>query len=178
MKVLVKITVILAITGGVVFFSMEFFDCMMPHYEKVADRITARTAKKLEKEKHLYLIGTGGGMMYDVRKMSMDFQFYHELDLKESRKLLVDVVEEYLREINNSEKIRPYLHNYPFTVKNIEIGIWIYNPDKTDLPPEKISYISALDGVIDYYGEYSGPPFRKVIHEETYEEALKALQAQ
>ena len=53
--------------------------------------------------------------------------------------------------------------------------IWVYEPDRSRLSPEKIYYISAIDGVFSYYirglEEYS----RQAVCEETYEEALQAI---
>ena len=140
-------------------------------YEKIADAITANTAKKLEEQKKLYLIGTGGGMMHDIRMMAMGFQFFHEVDLKEARELVVYAVREYLSDINNNEEVRPYLRNYPFTAKNVEIRIWIYNPDRSELPLDKIYCITALNDLINYYTR-SNP--RIAIYEESYEQALEA----
>jgi hypothetical protein len=153
-------------------FGCSSFGYQSPHYVKLAHEITANTAKKLEEQKKLYLIGTGGGMMHDIQAMHMSFQFFHEVDLKEGRELIVYAVREYLSDINNNEEVRPYLHNYPFTAKNIEIRIFIYGPDRHELSPEKIYYISAINGIVDYY--VRGPDnFRQAVCEETYEEALK-----
>ena len=55
----------------------------MPNYEKIANKITERTGKKLKEQKNLYLIGTGGGMMHDIQLMSMSFDYYQEVNLLE-----------------------------------------------------------------------------------------------
>lgn len=114
-------------------------------------------------------------MMHDIRMMAMSFHFYHEVDLEEARELLVYVVTEYLSAINSNEKVRPYLHNYPFATKNIEIRIWIYEPDGTYPPSDKIDYISSMNGLLEYY-TCSDP--RQPIYEETYEEALQVIASQ
>ena len=75
--------------------------CSLFDYEKIADRITDNTAKKLEKEKqYLHLVGTGGGMMDDIKMMAMSFYFYHEVDLMKQEINCVYSVEEYLSAIN------------------------------------------------------------------------------
>jgi hypothetical protein len=48
------------------FLGCSSFGHQSPRYVKLADEITAKTAKKLEKEKKLHLIGTGGRMMDDI----------------------------------------------------------------------------------------------------------------
>lgn len=171
----------LIFTCGVMF-SFLFGCCSswhsLPDYEKIADDITEKTAQKLKEQKNLYLVGTGGGMMNDIQMMAMSFHFYQEVDLEEARELVVYAANEYLLDINNNEEIRSYLHEYPFTAKNVEIHIWVYEPDRSRLSPEKIYYISAINGVLNYYirglEEYS----RVAICKETYEEALQAISFQ
>ena len=154
-------------------FGCSSFGYPLPDYEKIANKITERTAKELQEQKNLYLVGTGGRMMNDIQAMDMSFCFYEEVDLKAAKELLIYIIDEYLSAINNNKEIRPYLHEYPFTAKNVEIRIWIYEPDGSRLSPEKIHYVSSIDGVLDYYIRGSG--HRQAICEETYEEALKLV---
>ena|SRR3990167_8677558 len=137
--------------------------------EKIVNQITEETAKKLKEKKNLILIGTGGQMMHEIEMLAMSFQFFHEVDLEKARELIVYAVREYLSDINNNEEVRPYLHNYPFTAKNVEIRIFFYGPDRRELPPDKIVYISSRNGILRYYirADDDHP-----IHQETYEEAL------
>ena len=146
-----------------------------PDYVKIADNITEKTAKNLQAQKHLYLIGTGGGMMHDIQAMHMSFQYFQEVDLTTARNLMVYAINEYLLAINSNEQIRPYLHNYPFTAKNLEMRIWIYNPDRSKPTHGKINYISAIDGVINYYTDTTEKYNRKSICTEIYEDALKKV---
>ncbi len=149
----------------------------MPDYEKIADKITEETAKKLKDQKNLVLIGTGGKMMNDIQAMDMSFNFYQEMDLKASRELIIYVINEYLSAINSSNRVRAYLHEYPFTAKNVEIRIWFFKPDGTDLPLDKIYYVSAIDGILTYYLDLPETYSRKAINKETYEEAQRAISA-
>lgn len=41
-------------------FGCSSFDDRLPNYEKIADNITEKTAKKLKEQKNLCLVGTGG----------------------------------------------------------------------------------------------------------------------
>ena len=143
-----------------------------PRYVKLAHEITASTAKKLEEEKKLYLIGTGGRMMYDIKMMAMTFNYYCEVDLKRARELIVFATNEYLGDINNNQEIRPYLHEYPFNAKNVDIMIFVYHPDRSELPPEKSYCITSWNGVVKYYTrcDRDHPIFK-----ETYEEALNEV---
>ena len=158
-------------------FAFYSCSCFPLDYEKIADKTTDKTAKKLEKQKKLHLVGIGGQMMNDIQMMAMSFQFFQEVDLKTARELAVYAVSEYLTDINSNEVLRPYLHQYPFTAKNVAIRIWIYNPDKSDPPLDKIYFVSAINGTITYYLDLPETYSRKAICKETYEEALKLTQS-
>jgi hypothetical protein len=159
------------LAGLVIFFLFLLSDSDQQSidYEKIADNITNKTAKKLEEEKGLILVGIGGQMMNDIQKMSISFYLYHEVDLATARELVVNSVNEYLKEINNNKEIQPYLHEYPFTAKNIEISIFIYNSDRSDLPLNKIYCVSADEGKVSYFIRSLG--FYKPFSEESFEEA-------
>jgi len=149
-----------------------------PRYVILAHEITEKTGKELKAQKNLYLIGTGGGMMDDIQMMAMSFNYYQEVDLKKARELLVYVVSQYLLAINGNTEVRPYLHEYPFTAKNVEIRMWIYKPDRSRLTSDKIYYISAINGVLNYYIHGLEQYSRQTLCEETYQEALKMVKLQ
>jgi len=163
------------IASIICFLLFYFFYSSEVHYEKFAHKITIKTAQKLRNEKGLYLIGIGGQMMGDIQMMYMGFQYFKPVDVESGRDLLVYSIKLYLKEINNNEKVRPYLHSYPFTVKNIEIRIWIRNPDGSKVSSDELRYISAIDGILSYYMDGIDEYSSKTVHEETYEEALQAV---
>ena len=159
-------------------FGCSSFGYQSPHYVKLAHEITEKTAKKLKEQKDLILIGTGGKMMGDIQAMDMSFDYYHEVDLKTARKLLIDSVQEYLSDINSNDKIRKYLHKYPFTAKNVEIVIFFRSPDGFKVPPGKINIAAANQGKVIYYIDYPEKHTIKSIYKETYEEALQAISSE
>ena len=61
--------------------------------------------------------------MDDIQKVNSHYESFECLTVDEARRLYVDVVEGYLERYNQNEEIRPYLHNYPFTVDNVEVMI-------------------------------------------------------
>ena len=172
--------IIILVSALILFSAVMCYSCSWPsvNYEKVADKITARTAKKLKQEKGLILIGTGGGMMNDIKMMMMGFNYYKVIDMDEARKLLIYCVEEYLNAINSDEKVRPYLHNYPFTAENIEIKIFFYKPDGSNVAPNEISVATANEGRMAYSIDDPEKHTLKRIHRESYEEALKIVSSQ
>ena len=143
----------------------------------IADQLTKQTADQLKKEKGLSLIAIGGGMMGDIQAMGADFAYFNLVNLQEARKLIVYASQCYLKNINSNKKIRPYLHNYPFDIKNISVLIVINHPETLSLEKKNICCISIVKGIISYNLEsptrYAPMPLLK---EETYEEALKIVE--
>lgn len=92
-------------------------------YCKLSDKIFNAYNKTFLKEKNMHLIGQGGAMMYDIEKINAHYYSYEPTTLEQARKLYVDIIEGYLQAYNSNEKIRPYLHNYPFNVDNLDITI-------------------------------------------------------
>ena len=172
MKFFLNIGVILSMFSFL--FGCSSFGYQSPRYEQLADEITGKTAKKLKTQKGLFLIGIGGRMMDDIQVMKMSFEYYQEVDLKIGRELLVHVINEYLSAINSNEEIKPHLHEYPFTAKNVTISIFFSNPDRSKFPPGKIACISSLKGTLTYY-TYSNSNFLQAIHVESYEKAVQEI---
>ena len=153
---------------------LECVPCL--DYEVLADKVISQTARQLKKEKDLIPVGTMGQMMGDIQAIGLSFQYFHLVNLEEARELLVNAIQVFLRNINENKKIRPYLHNYPFTTKNIEITIWIYKPGGSDPEQGSIECITLRRNKLIYRltapSKFAPWP---VLHEETYEEALKIL---
>ncbi len=147
-----------------------------PRYVKLSDEVLYQTAQQLEKEKDLLAIGTGGQMMGDIQLARISFQYFHLVNLEESRELLTYAIQTFLKNINENKKIRPYLHTYPFTTKNIEVTIWIYQADGKYPPQGNIQCLELENGILKYEllapTKFADWP---ILHEETYEEALKIL---
>jgi hypothetical protein len=146
-------------------------------YEALVDEVTTETAYQLMREDQLYIIGTGGGLMREIHRISMDFQCLQEMDLMQAREVLVSALEKYLSNINNSDKVRPYLHNYPFQIKDIEIAIFFMKPNRDDRPFNTIRVASASRGRLEYDAHGKKNPYSTyfIVCEETYEEAVEKL---
>jgi len=70
--------------------------------------------------------------------------------------------------------IRPYLHDYPFTWRNIELKISFYDQNGRSIPG-KLAYITTVNGIV-YYLSYDKITEGLVdMHEEPYEEALRLV---
>ncbi|MDE3045869.1 MAG: hypothetical protein KGJ02_04410 [Verrucomicrobiota bacterium] len=140
-----------------------------------ANEIRKKVASDLYKKKNLVPCGSGGGMMRQVEMLALSFDYRKPIDIKMGRELLIAAVDELTVAVNADERIRPYLQNYPFEPKNIEIRIFLYNPDGSDIPPGSLSVVGALEGVLDYKIRDPKTDQLKSIHKETYEEAVRIL---
>ncbi len=156
------------------------FSCNKSNYrpsskELLADEILKNSAIKLRKEKDLRLIGTGGGMMNEVRMLALSFNYYKPIDIEKGRELLITATRALADEVNGDTEIRKYLKNYPFGPENIEIRIFLRKPNVSDVAPGELSVISMLEGTLDYDIRDQVTDRLKTVCEETYEEALTKL---
>lgn len=146
-----------------------------PKYEIISNGIVAESSRKISKEYGLQYIGNGASMMEDVKMLSLSFTSNKCEGIDPARKLAIDSVNLFLKDINSNQEIRPYLHNYPFTSKNIELTIYFRDKNCEQIGNRSISYVTASDGQINYrvkknnrYADY---------HTETFEEAENILKA-
>jgi hypothetical protein len=110
----------------------------------------SRYSKKAYKEKGLVLEGCGGSMMTDIKELMLSFASPEHLTLDQTRRLVVQTLDEFLNQVNADEKIRPRLHNYPFTPKNIALSIGFRDQGKRP-PREYIAYVHLSEGTVYYH---------------------------
>jgi len=146
-------------------------------YVYLANQITVDTTKIIQKKYGLTPFGSGGSMMDDVKLMALSFACYHKLTIDEARKLIVHCTEEYLKQINQNSKIRPYLHNVPFTDNNIKLVIFCYKPNRKRVDPGQICVAGIMKGKIAYKSPTPDDK-RVVLLEETFEDAVKIIEKQ
>lgn len=123
--------------------------CHKSHSD-LADEQMSCYAKKAYQEKGIVLEGSGGAMMNDIKEFAMSFNCYDHLNLEQTRILMVKVVDEFLQQVNANEKIRPYLHNYPLTVKNVSLMIGFRNHQNQRPPKEYIALAYTHENSIYY----------------------------
>ncbi|WP_420421708.1 hypothetical protein [Simkania sp.] len=176
-KKCIGFSVIFIIIVSSVFISGAKMEYVIPEYEKISDEITARTAKKLSRKYQLDPIGSGGSMMHDVEMLALSFNCYRSLSINESRELVINCVNEYIKSINENEDIRPYLHDYPFSAQNIQIKIFFFGDENFQkIPPGKINVVSTGKKRVRYYTDSDEDEYKlETLHQETYEEALRIV---
>ena len=138
----------------------------------LASEIRNKVAIQLQREKELVPSGTGGQMMHQIKMLALSFDYRKPIDINKGRELLIEAVDEFVAAVNADERIRPYLNNYPFEPKNIEIRIFLRSPNGSDVAPGELSVISALDAVLEYDIRDPKTDRLKTVHTETFEEAV------
>lgn len=148
--------------------SFSFFKSKPRDYADIAREIRGNVGKKLSNKYGMGLIGVGGGMMGSVYMIGLSFQVRHPLEQEEARYLIVNCAEELINAVNASEQIRPFLRDYPFTTKNVQIFIFsktsrggdVYDPyigASWISESDKIYFFTKELGDLIYKNEYCEP---------------------
>lgn len=91
--------------------------------DEISDDVTANFAKKM-RGKGLSVAGSGGGEKDGkIWLMEITFDIRKKLAIDLARQLIVETVNQYLEDINNSKKLRNSLSHHPFTTQDIRVGI-------------------------------------------------------
>lgn len=146
-------------------------------YIKLANKNTSAFIKKMHNEKNLLLCGSGGAMMNDVESIFLSFNLVGCRSIEEARALYVEVAEEFLALINADEKLRPFLHNYPFTIDNLELRLTLVDESHHFQP--SLAYVSYIKrhGLLyfDGYDQTKGGLYD--LYQEPYSEAVKIVKS-
>jgi hypothetical protein len=135
--------------------------------------IQHKVALKLLKEENLRAIGSGVQGMDQIKMLALSFCYYEPVEEEKARELLLIAINELISAVNEDERIRPYLHNYPFDARNVEIAIFLHNPDGSKTSEGKFRVISATDGILEYQIDDPRSVLFTTLFEETYEEAIE-----
>jgi hypothetical protein len=147
----------------------------LPDKQSLAIEVRNQTFAQLKKEKELYPFGTGSGMMDQIRMLALSFRYYKEVDINQARELLMIAGTVFINNVNSNEQIRPFLQNYPFKPNNIQIRIFIQNPNGSGPDPGKLSAVTMVKGVLDYMINDPETNRLKTVYKETFEEATEKL---
>lgn len=126
-----------------VLFFLFFVACSFkqPKYCKLSDDIYFSYNKEICRKNKIYLVGKGGAMMNDIQTVNAHYVSLELLTIEQARRLYVDVIEGYLCRYNQNVQIRPYLHDYPFTVENLDVTIRFENGKRAVTDEELVALI-------------------------------------
>lgn len=131
---------------------------------------------QLKKDKELYPFGTAACMLNQIKLLGLSFHYYKPVDIDIARELLAYSTTLFMNIINESESIRPYLQNYPFRPENIEITIYLLNPDGSKPALDELLVVEMIGGKLKYLIKNLETQRFTTVYQETFEEATAKLQ--
>jgi hypothetical protein len=171
------LSIILLVSCGVSSFLIE----NQPHI-RIADKLTYAFISDMKK-KGYWVEMTGGGMMDGVvDQIDVGFAIVGKPTVEEARLQYVAIAEAFLSKINHNAEIRPYLIEYPATIKVFDLHLSFRKTNTSTAPvegKEVVAYMFTSKG-ITYYSYYDSTCALKFqdLHEEPYEEALRIVREQ
>lgn len=152
------------------------FAYRLPPYVEHAHVLAARCASQYQTENQLMQECSGGGIVDGVNSIDCWFVGYRKIGIEEGRRLFVEGIESFCAAFNNDLIIRPYLHNYPFDVKNIDLVLTFRDPITFQIVSSPyISFISCKNNTL-LYSVYDSETEKYCIHyKEPYAEAVRIV---
>ncbi len=143
------------------------------HVDKAESHMISFSAK-MERE-GFQLTGSGGAMMDDIKGINLSYQTSQNLNVDEVRILLVQRIEAFLYQINKDCEIRPYLHDYPFSSRNVYFTITFSKKNGDYVDPPFVAYVALMNkrNIIAYYTFDKEKDALEDFHIESYDDALK-----
>lgn len=86
-----------------------------------------------------------------ITGLQLEISSMEILTIVEARNLIVDFVEELLREINSSPILSCQMNVYPFTANQLQIDINFASFHGIHIDPYYIGYLSLVEGMVRYY---------------------------
>lgn len=111
-------------------------------YTAEAQSLSNRTAKELANKYDLKIVGSGGGTMNGVERLSLSFQLDKSLTIESARKLILECLTTFQNDINSNSSIRPYLAEYPFPISEISVYFYVSKP----IPGQSLSAFAFSAG--------------------------------
>ncbi|MBS0615576.1 MAG: hypothetical protein JSR58_03370 [Verrucomicrobia bacterium] len=135
--------------------------------------------KEIRKQYGLELTKVGGRMMIDIEVFDIGFARKEKATIDEARQLATKITEGFIQKINSDEEIRPYLHDFPITRKNVNIHIR-FDKSKNEPKGSPFAYYVTVANNKIYYDAYdnSDPSNGQIVDfvQEPYDQALKIVQ--
>ena len=145
-------------------------------YVKYANEIINSFVREMKEEFNLHCSGSGGGMPYDVEEISVGLVSYKKASIEDARELEVMATERLLKLINEHEKIRPFLREYPFKANRAKVAIYFSPIKNAKLEEDVVARVTQIKNKIYYLTEEKVTKQYISLAEELYEEALKIVQ--
>src|SRR5665647_1739341 len=103
-------------------------------------------------KKHDMLLSAYGRKFDDgITVVSLSFKKYDPgPTIEQTRKLIVNVLNEAVSLVNENEEMKPYLKTFPSTAENFDINIVYYDKNGREVKPPHIVAVTIWEGDITY----------------------------
>lgn len=165
----------------ILFFYGKYYFDENSQADRLSNKLIDRVGSRLEKKYHLSMSAIGGGGdSKGLRLLNISFDHQGEpFTRDEARKLIVNLTQEFLKEINNDENLRPYLVSFPFTPSNLHIAVIFFDSNRNFIFDPFPIIVSASNGKIGYFTKSPENLFQdKSKVYELYEEALAIVNSE
>ncbi len=116
--------------------------------EIYVDDISAKFAEEMRKEFEIVPTGFGGCMPEKIDEIAVQFHFDKQVTIDEARWLVITLKQKLADLVNNHEKIRPFLAEYPFPSSRADISISFQR--NSDMKVKNIEFIHVGRNKIYY----------------------------
>jgi hypothetical protein len=141
-------------------------------YSKYVKEVIKNFVAEAKENYGLCSMMSGGSMPYDVESIGVFFYTENSLDtIEKARALEIELTQRLNEKINAHDKIRPYLHDYPFPIS--KTNILIKNFPEASPKKGTIVLVCQKNNIINY-ASYDGKKF-VTEYEENYEEAVEKV---
>jgi len=145
---------------------------------KSLNEINANCGKWAYEKYKLQLYNVGASMVDDVEEVAVDFIFIGKVTIDQAREMFIECNEKLTQMVNEHKKIRPYLRDYPFSRKRVEVCISFCNKYRVDNADGSVSRILlGKEDKVFYRAKESHNSSSEVVLKEPYEEALKIVRS-
>lgn len=155
------------------------FGYQEPPHIKRAQMLSAAAARTYQELNQLEQDSSGGGMCDGINRVACSFIGYRQVGIEEGRRLFVEGIESQCAALNNDSLIRPYLHNYPFVQKNIDLMLSFDDPITCSIPSHPHLCLIFCEHDTIFYHSYDHQIKDSIdIYHEPYEEAVRIVHEQ
>lgn len=94
---------------------------------ELVHQLTDRYSENLKKKEDFHLSLYGGVYYPKVCKLTLGYDANRKADLPQARKLIVQYVSKLLDNVNESEELRPFLDEYPYSAYGVHFVISFFD---------------------------------------------------
>lgn len=146
-----------------------------PYYIKLAHKVRDEFIADMMRNKSFQVVSIGGALGRDVEEIAIGFVSKQLVTVELARIQFVLFGEDFLRRLNTWEEIRPYLHDYPATMKNFDLDFMYLDHEDHFVSNGYVATMFYCKGKIVYKAfNHDKNNFEK-IYEEPYDEAVRIV---